>query len=163
MYLYDGFKLLLSFFTLQFELSRSQLVVNVKNNGGEVMQETILSDTVTDTVRLHFRKFDSTRITQFIDFKNVSMKNIFIIGSKLFFFSNKLIFYQHSTFPLAHCSLDALKTSCIVTFIALEYDLADRYTTLGHFYMFSRRYNYLKQWSSAKKKEMSHSIKYSVL
>ena len=48
-----------------------QLVVNVKNKGGEVLQETIQSNTSLDTIRLDFQEYDGTLITQFVDFKNV--------------------------------------------------------------------------------------------
>ena len=71
MHFYAILNFLLGLFTLQCNLSKSQLVVNIKNNGGEVMQETILADTATDTIRLSFTKFDGSQITQFIDFKNV--------------------------------------------------------------------------------------------
>ena len=65
----------ISLFQLQYNLSESQLVVNIKNGGGEIMQETILADTATDTIRLFFTRFDGSKITQFIDFKNV--RNLF--------------------------------------------------------------------------------------
>ena len=51
-----------------------QLVVNVKNKGGEVLQETILANISLDTIRLDFQEYDGTLIAQFIDFKNVSAK-----------------------------------------------------------------------------------------
>ena len=51
----------------------AQLVVNVKNKGGEVLLETIQANTSLDTIRLAFQEYDGTLITQFIDFKNVSV------------------------------------------------------------------------------------------
>ena len=63
-------RIILVFVTVKF--AGGQLVVNVKNKGGEVLQETIQSNTSLDTIRLDFQEYDGTLITQFIDFKNVS-------------------------------------------------------------------------------------------
>ena len=48
-----------------------QLVVNVKNNGGDVYRENIEANTTQDTIVLEFRKADGTVVTQFIDGRNV--------------------------------------------------------------------------------------------
>lgn len=48
-------------------------MVNVKNKGGEVLRETIQANTSLDTIRLDVQEYDGTFITQFIDFKNVSV------------------------------------------------------------------------------------------
>lgn len=47
-----------------------QLVVNVKNNGGDIYRENINANTTQDTVSLEFRKADGTLATQFIDGRN---------------------------------------------------------------------------------------------
>ena len=49
-----------------------QLVVNVRNNGGDVYRETIDANTTQDSISLEFRKSDGTLITQFIDGRNVN-------------------------------------------------------------------------------------------
>ena len=49
-----------------------QLIVNVENKGGEVMIETIEANTTQDIISLSYQKPDGTKVTQFIDFKNVS-------------------------------------------------------------------------------------------
>ena len=61
----------ISLFTLHYRLSFAELVVNVRNDGGEVIQETIQSETSSNTIKLFFRKFDGTMIAQFIDFDRV--------------------------------------------------------------------------------------------
>jgi Transcriptional regulator, Out at first len=48
-----------------------QLVVNVKNNGGDVYRENIEANTTQDTIVLEFRKADGTIVTQFVDGRNV--------------------------------------------------------------------------------------------
>lgn len=47
-----------------------QLIVNVKNKGGDVDKQKIEANTTTDTVTLEFRPKDGTHFTQFIDFKS---------------------------------------------------------------------------------------------
>lgn len=49
-----------------------QLVVNVKNKGGDVLVESIQANTTEDTVTLEYQNTDGTLITQFIDFKSVN-------------------------------------------------------------------------------------------
>ncbi|XP_064651487.1 out at first protein-like [Lineus longissimus] len=51
-------------------ISESQLVVNVKNGGGEIVHETINANTTEDTIKLEFKKADGTIVTQLIDFKS---------------------------------------------------------------------------------------------
>lgn len=55
------------------ELVRCQLVVNVKNKGGDVDQESIQANTTADTVLLEFMSKDGTLVTQFIDYKSVCL------------------------------------------------------------------------------------------
>ena len=52
-------------------LTSSELVVNVKNKGGDVDKEKIEANTTADTVILEYQPKDGTYITQFIDFKSV--------------------------------------------------------------------------------------------
>ena len=61
-------------------LGNGQLIVNVKDKGGDVLQESIYANTTTDTITLEFMKFDGTLITQFIDFPNVSISSITLIA-----------------------------------------------------------------------------------
>ena len=49
----------------------SQLIVNVKNKGGDVIREVIRGNTTSDVVEVQFRNTDGTIINQFIDFKSV--------------------------------------------------------------------------------------------
>lgn len=48
----------------------SQLVVNVKNRGGDIDREKIESNTTADTVQLEFMSKDGSLVSQFIDFKS---------------------------------------------------------------------------------------------
>jgi len=61
-------RLLLNLLFLLIDFSLSQLVVNVRNNGGEVVKETILANTTADTVTLEFQRPDGSVVTQLIDF-----------------------------------------------------------------------------------------------
>ena len=58
--------------------SGAQLVVNVKNKGGDLLRESIQANTTQDTVTLEFQESDGTLVTQFIDFKNVSSVTLMI-------------------------------------------------------------------------------------
>lgn len=55
---------------LLFTAVTSELVVNVKNKGGDVQVESIDADTAADTVAMHFVKIDGTHVSQFIDFRS---------------------------------------------------------------------------------------------
>lgn len=46
--------------------------------GGEVVQETITSNIGDDIIILEFQRTDGTLITQLIDFRSVSTKNLII-------------------------------------------------------------------------------------
>lgn len=48
-----------------------QLVVNVKNKGGDIDRESIQANTTADTVHLEYLSKDGTLVTQFIDYKSV--------------------------------------------------------------------------------------------
>lgn len=54
-------------------LCSCQLVVNVKDGGGDVTVESFLGNTTSDIVQLQFLNKDGTHVTQFIDFKTVSL------------------------------------------------------------------------------------------
>lgn len=65
--------LIFSMLTLTFvQVTFGQLVVNVKNKGGDVERENIESNTTADTVKLEYLSKDATLVTYFIDFKAVS-------------------------------------------------------------------------------------------
>ncbi|CAO1317718.1 unnamed protein product [Diamesa serratosioi] len=46
------------------------LTINVQNQGGEVVQETIISNVNDDVIMLEFQRTDGTLITQLIDFRS---------------------------------------------------------------------------------------------
>ncbi|KAK7582301.1 hypothetical protein V9T40_013746 [Parthenolecanium corni] len=61
----------------------TQLVINVRNQGGEVLQETISSNISDDTVVLEYQNSDGTLITQFIDFKReVQVLKALVLGEE---------------------------------------------------------------------------------
>ena len=62
---------------------RGQLVVNVKNKGGETLVEKIMANTSADTVTLEYLNYDGSFITQFIDFKSVSLLSSSFLVSRL--------------------------------------------------------------------------------
>lgn len=56
--------------------SSGQLVINVKNQGGDIVQESITSNITDDTITLEFQRPEGTLITQFVDFKSVTALSI---------------------------------------------------------------------------------------
>ncbi|XP_066253889.1 out at first protein [Euwallacea similis] len=61
----------------------SQLIINVKNQGGDVVQETISANASDDTVMLEFQRSDGTLVTQVIDFRNeVQILKTLILGEE---------------------------------------------------------------------------------
>lgn len=54
-------------------ISLSQLVINVRNHGGDVLRESLVANTSDETITLEFHKSEGTHVTQFIDFKMVSV------------------------------------------------------------------------------------------
>ena len=66
---------LITLVTLYYGVS-CQLVVNVKDEGGDVLVESIHANTSSDTLTLEFQNTDGTLITQFIDFKSVRISPI---------------------------------------------------------------------------------------
>ncbi|KAJ3657531.1 hypothetical protein Zmor_009327 [Zophobas morio] len=61
---------------LVIDFSDTQLVINVRNQGGDVVQENIFANVTDDTVSLEFQRSDGTLITQVIDFRNVSTSHM---------------------------------------------------------------------------------------
>lgn len=56
-----------------------QLIVNVKNKGGDVDRQSIEANTTADTVKLEYLAKDGTLVTQFIDYKaNVQIFRVYI-------------------------------------------------------------------------------------
>lgn len=63
--------------------SQSQLLINVQNQGGEVIQETITSNVSDDLITLEFQRTDGTLITQLIDFRNeVRILKALVLGEE---------------------------------------------------------------------------------
>lgn len=61
----------------------SQLLINVQNQGGEVVQETITSNINDDLITLEFQRSDGTLITQLIDFRNeVQVLKALVLGEE---------------------------------------------------------------------------------
>jgi len=50
-----------------------ELIVNVRSNDGNVVREVISDNTRNGTIYLTFTSFDLTKVTQFIDYNNVSL------------------------------------------------------------------------------------------
>ncbi|XP_014215391.1 out at first protein [Copidosoma floridanum] len=46
------------------------LLINVRNQGGEIIQENLTSNTTDDVITLEFQRSDGTLVTQVVDFKN---------------------------------------------------------------------------------------------
>jgi len=64
---------------ISVEQTWCQLVVNVKNKGGDIDQESIQANTTADTVHLEFLSKDGSLVTQFIDYKSVGhLSNIYV-------------------------------------------------------------------------------------
>ncbi|XP_037958366.1 out at first protein isoform X2 [Teleopsis dalmanni] len=60
-----------------------QLLINVQNQGGEVIQEIITSNVSEDLITLEFQKTDGTLITQVIDFRNeVKILKALVLGEE---------------------------------------------------------------------------------
>ncbi|CAD7080184.1 unnamed protein product [Hermetia illucens] len=73
---------LLTFLQLTLD-SQSQLLINVQNQGGEVVQETITSNVSDDLITLEFQRTDGTLITQLIDFRNeVRILKALVLGEE---------------------------------------------------------------------------------
>lgn len=51
----------------------AQLIINLKNRGGEVFQEAISANTTEDVIEVEYQNTDGSLVTQLIDFRNVSI------------------------------------------------------------------------------------------
>lgn len=61
----------------------SQLLINVQNQGGEVVQETITSNVADDIITLEFQRTDGTLITWLINFRNeVQILKALVLGEE---------------------------------------------------------------------------------
>ncbi|XP_065085454.1 out at first protein isoform X1 [Ochlerotatus camptorhynchus] len=78
-------KLVIGFICLLVQIGHgiTQLVINVQNQGGEVVQETITSSVSDDTCTLEFQRSDGTLITKLIDFKSeVQVLKALVLGEE---------------------------------------------------------------------------------
>ncbi|XP_050078338.1 out at first protein [Anopheles maculipalpis] len=61
----------------------AQLIINVQNQGGEIVQETITSSVGDETCTLEFQRSDGTLITELIDFKSeVQVLKALVLGEE---------------------------------------------------------------------------------
>ncbi|XP_063242659.1 out at first protein isoform X2 [Bacillus rossius redtenbacheri] len=64
-------------------LGDTQLLINVKNQGGDVLQETISANVTEDVVTLEFQRSDGTLVTQLVDFRNgVQILKALVLGEE---------------------------------------------------------------------------------
>ncbi|CAG0912842.1 unnamed protein product [Notodromas monacha] len=62
---------------------KCELVINAKNQGGELVTETLFANTSDDTVMLELRKTDGTHVTVLTDFKNnANVFRLMILGEE---------------------------------------------------------------------------------
>ncbi|XP_055296516.1 out at first protein [Sitodiplosis mosellana] len=63
--------------------TESELLINVQNQGGEVIQETITSNLDDDSIILEFQRTDGTLITQLLDFRNdIQVLKALVLGEE---------------------------------------------------------------------------------
>lgn len=63
--------------------SSTQLLINVKNHGGDIAQENITANVAQDIVTLEFQRNDGTLITQLIDFsREVQILRALVLGEE---------------------------------------------------------------------------------
>lgn len=61
----------------------THLLINVKNQGGDILLETISSNVTEDLITLEFQRSDGTLVTQLIDFKNeVQVIKALVLGEE---------------------------------------------------------------------------------
>ncbi|XP_014671777.1 PREDICTED: out at first protein-like [Priapulus caudatus] len=59
------------------------LVINVKNRGGDILQETIAANVTSDTITLEYQKTEGTLITQFVDFASeIQVFKVLVLGEE---------------------------------------------------------------------------------
>ncbi|CAH1127229.1 unnamed protein product [Ceutorhynchus assimilis] len=79
----ERFRQLVIFVCFLVTFGRGQLIINVKNQGGDVVQETIYANASDDTITLEFQRSDGTLVTQLIDFRNeVQIIKTLILGEE---------------------------------------------------------------------------------
>lgn len=60
-----------------------QLIINVKNEGGDVLQESVIANTSDDIIILEFQRPEGTLVTQLIDFKaEAQIFRVLILGEE---------------------------------------------------------------------------------
>ncbi|XP_075224596.1 BRICHOS-like domain-containing protein out at first isoform X1 [Lycorma delicatula] len=65
------------------DIGNTQLLINVKNQGGDVVQETIAANVTEDSVMLEFQRSDGTLITQLVDFRHeVQILKALVLGEE---------------------------------------------------------------------------------
>lgn len=70
-------------FLLLINHAAAQLIINVQNQGGEIVQETITSSVGDETCTLEFQRSDGTLITELIDFKSeVQVLKALVLGEE---------------------------------------------------------------------------------
>ncbi|XP_061511773.1 out at first protein [Anopheles gambiae] len=70
-------------FLLIINQAATQLIINVQNQGGEIVQETITSSVGDETCTLEFQRSDGTLITELIDFKSeVQVLKALVLGEE---------------------------------------------------------------------------------
>lgn len=75
--------ILLLYFCVLVDFTDTQLIINVRNQGGDVVQENISANVSDDTVTLEFQRSDGTLVTQLIDFRNeVQVLKSLILGEE---------------------------------------------------------------------------------
>ncbi|XP_012283839.1 out at first protein isoform X2 [Orussus abietinus] len=61
----------------------THLLINVKNQGGDILLETITSNVTEDMITLEFQRSDGTLVTQLIDFRNeVQIIKALVLGEE---------------------------------------------------------------------------------
>ncbi|XP_046454442.1 out at first protein-like [Daphnia pulex] len=66
-----------------FSSSNPQLVINIKNQGGDVLQEVLASNVSEDVVQLEYQRADGTIVTQMLDFrKEVQIYRLLILAEE---------------------------------------------------------------------------------
>ncbi|XP_059614018.1 out at first protein [Phlebotomus argentipes] len=82
-YYLHNYKFGLLYFLQLIVLASAELLINVQNQGGEVVQETITSNVSDDVITLEFQRTDGTLITELIDFRNeVHVLKALVLGEE---------------------------------------------------------------------------------
>ncbi|XP_066589734.1 out at first protein [Prorops nasuta] len=79
------YKVVIIFIVLQFfyDACTTHLLINVKNQGGDILLETISSNVTEDLITLEFQRSDGTLVTQLIDFRNeVQVIKALVLGEE---------------------------------------------------------------------------------